>query len=272
MKWFKRLLLGVLTLLVLSLLSIYIGGEIVINRTYESTPKNLLTSSRPDVISEGERLARVYGCHEGCHGKDMEGQVFFEQPFLARIIAPNLTLAADRYSTSEFEAIVRQGIKPDGKSVLGMPSASFSFLTDNDLSSILAFIKSYPDSDNDSGESSFGLLARLGLLTGKYQPAAAQIAALGDSDSAKPASPADKGEYLAMTACSECHGMQLEGDFAPNLVIAKAYDLEAFTALMKEGQSIGGNEMELMSLVSQKRFAHLTDGEVAALHEFLQSR
>ena len=272
MKWIKHLLLGLLALLVLSLLTVYIGGEIIIKRTYEVTPQNLLTSSRPDVMFEGERLARVYGCHEGCHGKNMEGQVFFEQAFLARIIAPNLTQAVKQYSNAELEGIIRQGIKPGGKSVLGMPSASFSYLTDNDLSSILAFIRSYPESDHHAGKSSFGLLARLGLLTGKYQPAAAQIASLNKSGSARLSQPVDPGEYLAMTACSECHGLELEGDFAPNLAIAKAYDLDAFAALMRKGQSVGGNELELMSQVSQTRFVHLTDDEIESLHEFLHSR
>lgn len=272
MKWFKRLLLGILALLVLGVITIYVGGEIVINRTYEATARNLLTSSRPDVMIEGERLARIYGCHEGCHGRNMEGTVFFDEPFLARIIAPNLTRAVDQYSSSELEAIIRQGVKPSGKSVLGMPSGSFSFLTDNDLSSILAFIDSYPNSDNDAGASSIGFLARLGLLTGKYEPGAAQVRSLQDEYGPGASSSMERGEYLAMTACSECHGLQLEGGFGPNLVIAKAYDLEAFVALMKEGQSIGGNELELMSQISQRRFVHLTDREIESLHEYLQSR
>ncbi|NNE05311.1 MAG: hypothetical protein HKN15_06270 [Xanthomonadales bacterium] len=271
-KWLKRIGLGLLGLTVLVVTTIYIGGEIIINRTYEPEAQNLLTSSRPDVISEGERLAKIYGCSEGCHGKDMEGQVFFEQAFLAKIIAPNLTRAVEQYSTAELEAIVRQGIKPDGKSVLGMPSASFSYLTDNDLSSILAFISSSPKINHDPGESSFGLLARLGLLTGQYRPGAKEVESIQAGVNTSSSAGMGKGEYLAITACSECHGLQLEGDFGPNLAIAKAYDLEAFTALMRDGKSVGGNELDLMVLVSQKRFIHLTDHEIEALHGFLQSR
>lgn len=267
MKWFKRLLFLLLGLIGLGLATVYAGSAVILNRGYEPVERNLLTSSRPDVISGGERLAKVYGCHEGCHGKDMQGQVFFEQPFLARVIAPNLTTAVERYSVTELEAIIRQGIKPDGKSVMGMPSASFSYLSDSDLSAIVSFIRSYPQSDHDAGESSFGPLARFGILTGEFQPAAAELREMVHKE-LEPGS----GEYLAMNACSECHGMDLEGGFAPNLAIAKAYDLDAFTGLMREGKSVGGNELGLMAVVSRNRFAHFTETEIEALHAYLHSR
>ncbi len=43
-----------------------------------------------------------------------------------------------------------------------------------------------------------------------------------------------RGEYLAMTACNECHGLDLRGDFgAPDLAIVTSYSDEAFRTLMK---------------------------------------
>lgn len=270
MKWVKRFTLGLLVLVVLSLVTIYVGGGLVINRVYEPVARNILTSSRPDVLSEGERLSRALGCLDGCHGKNMEGRVFFEEAFLARIVAPNLTVAAEQYSTTELEAIIRQGIKPNGKSVLAMPSDSLSRMTDHDLSAIISFIKLYPKQDNDPGDSSFSILARLGLIMGEYVPAAAgDISQPWDS---KGDSLLEQGEYLAYLGCSECHGMDLAGDFGPDLVIAKAYDLDAFTALMKDGQSVGGNDLGLMSEVAVKRFSHFQDEEILALQAFLHSR
>jgi len=44
----------------------------------------------------GERLSRIHGC-SGCHGRQLEGQVFADIPHVARLIAPNLTMARDQY-------------------------------------------------------------------------------------------------------------------------------------------------------------------------------
>lgn len=272
MKWVKRLGLGMLALATLALVTIYAGGEWVLNRHYEPVPNNVLLSSRPDVLAKGERLSRLYGCHEACHGKDMEGAVFFDEPWLARLVAPNLTRAAEQYTPVELEAIVRQGILPNGRSVTAMPSASFSYLTDSDLAAILSFIRAYPKNDQDLGPSSYRLMARFGLLAGWFSPAAQTLhEQSGDTQPADKSS-MGRGEYLAMTACSECHGMDLNGDFGPDLAVVKAYSPEDFATLMTTGLGIGERELGVMTEVSRGRFVHLTAEETADLFGFLQSR
>ena len=86
-----------------------------------------------------------------------------------------------------------------------------------------------------------------------------------------------KGEYLAMTMCTECHGANLkgvdEGGFiTPNLTIAAAYKFEDFAHLMKTGEASGGREVCLMTEVAESRFSYLFDEEVTALYAFLVAR
>ena len=86
--------------------------------------------------------------------------------------------------------------------------------------------------------------------------------------------PLKLGEYLAINACSECHGKDFEGNegFAPDLQIAKAYSEADFKKLMSTGVGIGERDLGLMSAVAEIRFKKMTDAEMEALHQFLLSR
>lgn len=273
MKWVKRVLLSLLLFLLLAVIGVYAWSGVIIHKKYEAVERNILPSSRPEVIEKGKRLAQVYGCYYGCHGDDMQGEVFFEGLVIGRIISPNLTSAVDKFTRSELEAIIRQGIRPDGTSVMAMPSASFATMTDSDLSAILAFIASYPKQDQDLGYSTFGLMPRAMLVIGEFTPAAAEV-------KGQPAQPGElqtpeaQGEYLAVNACSECHGMEFEGQegFTPPLDIAKGYSLEDFSKLMATGIGLGDRELGLMTVVAENRFKKMNEEEVEALHQFLVSR
>jgi mono/diheme cytochrome c family protein len=154
-----------------------------------------------------------------------------------------------------------------------MPSDSFSIMTDEDLSDILSFIKSYPTHQNDAGNSSYGPLARLGLVMGEYWVAAEKTQAEPWQEGFR-SDPLKLGEYLAITACTECHGLELQGmeGFTPPLTIAKAYSLEDFRKLTSTGVGLGGRDLGLMSQMAEFRLKHLKDDEVVALHTYLQSR
>ncbi len=272
MKWIKRILLTLVLVLLLATGVIYAWSSMIIKREYTAETRNILPSSRPEVIARGKRLAQVFGCFYGCHGEDMEGEVFFEGWAVGRIISPNLTRAVDELSWSELEAIIRQGVRPDGKSVFGMPSASFATMSDRDLSAILSFIDSYPKQEMDLGRSKYGLLPRYLLISGELKPEAAiekgeplQSDALED--------PKILGEYLAMNACSECHGMDLQGQdgFTPAMVVARGYSAEDFKKLMSTGLGLGDRDLGLMSVVAKSRFKKMTEAEMEALHQFLQT-
>jgi cytochrome c553 len=272
MKWIKRILLSLLTLLLLSVAVIYAWSSVIINRGYSVEPRNVLLSSRPEILARGERLAQVFGCHYGCHGEDMEGEVFFEGWAVGKIISPNLTRAMEEYSRPELEAIIRQGVRPDGKSVLGMPSSSFATMTDPDLSAILSFIDNYPPQDLDLGRSSYGLLPRLFLILGEYEPEAA-IEKLRPLSSDALQDPLVEGEYLAMNACTECHGKDMQGnkDFTPSLAVAKSYSPEDFRVLLSTGVGSGDRDLGLMSVVARYRFSKMSKQEMDSLHLFLNT-
>jgi mono/diheme cytochrome c family protein len=268
-------MLGLLGLTLVALGATYAWSQLILSKTYEPAPRAIAWTEDPSELARGERLTQVFGCFHGCHGADMEGKVFLEDAFFGRFIAPNLTQAVRRYTPEQFEAIVRQGIRPNGHGVLGMPSAGFSIMTDRDLGAIYSFISAFPEQPaQDLGRTSVYPFARLFLALGEFKLPPEEI---DDHpwDEGRLSDPLAHGAYLVSNACSECHGLDGEGSegFAPPLVIAKAYDREAFRRLMATGVGIDENrDLGLMSLVAQNRFAYLNDDEVDALYAYLQSR
>ena len=275
LRWLRIGLLSVVLLLVLVGAIVYLLSERVLRRTYTEPRVDIAVPSDPVSINEGHRLAMIRGCAGGCHGKEIEGEVFVDKLLLARLIAPNLTAAVRRYANADLVRIIRRGVRPDGSSVIGMPSEMFSGLTDVDLGKILAYLRSVPPHSGLAPERRLGPIARLGLLAGKFRPAAELVRRAGllsgswpqDADSTAP------GAYLARTSCTECHGLDLRGgDRSPDLRIAAGYSFEAFTELLRRGNALGNRELPLMSQVARRRFRHFTDQELRGLYTYLIAR
>jgi cytochrome c553 len=222
-------------------------------------------------IVEGRRLAAIHGCI-GCHGKQVEGRVLFDEPFVGRLNSPNLTSAARRYSDAELAVAIRNGPRPGGRTMFVMPSDTYLSLTDEDLGQIIAYLKSLPLLQGPDASAELGPLGRIGLVTGQLSTAATLIAQRVD-----PPKVSDEvaafGRYLAVTVCGHCHGASLRGtsnpEFtSPSLQIVAAYSPAAFAELLRTGVALGGRELGLMSPISRAYFSQLTDAEVAALYKY----
>jgi len=276
MKWFKRILLGAAGLVLLAIAAFYASSEYLIRQHYTAEPRVLSLADMEAVPGEGERLARVFGCYRGCHGRHMQGNVAFEDPSFLRAVAPSLKDAVDNYDTRQLEALVRQGVRPDGRSVWAMPSGSFASMTDRHLAEILGFIRDYPEQERAAELPDFKIYAggRLAVLTGLMEAQAAIAARFDPLDDNALSDPMVQGRYFALNACSECHNTTLDGfeGFTPSLAVARGYDREQFRRLMSEGIGVGDRELGLMSEVAKMRFSQFKPAEVDVLYDYLQSR
>jgi mono/diheme cytochrome c family protein len=207
----------------------------------------------------------------------LEGKVFVDRWFIGRIVAPNLTKAQREYSDAELDGIIRYGIRPNGKSVIAMPSGTFAVLTDQDLSAIVSYLRSLPVRDGPARGVRLGPLARVLLATGRISPAAEEAERASQLTKSYPA-PSDSnwtGAYLARTTCTQCHGLDLRGrpdGRPPDLKIAGLYPLDAFTHLMRTGKAPGEREIGLMSRVARDHLSNFTDAEIVSLHRYLVAR
>ena len=275
LRWIGIAFGSVVVLAIVAYAVVHVLSEQVLRRKYPVPPVTVAIPSDPASIKEGQRLATVRGCAPGCHGKNGEGTVMFDQPMIARIVAPNLTAAARKYSDKELAAIIRHGVRPDGRSMLVMPSQTYAALTEQDLGRIIAFVKSLPQVPGLEPSISPGPIGRLGLAMGKFKMVAQHIA----ETVAPPAATGEtamRGRYLAQTICSECHGTSLRGDSNPSftspaLHMTKAYSAEAFSRLMRTGIAIGDRTLGVMTTQSKNNLSHLTDAEIAALYNYLHS-
>jgi mono/diheme cytochrome c family protein len=274
LRWLRNGLLGFAGLFLFAAVVVYIVSERVARRIYDAPGTPVSVPGDSGSIREGERLAGIRGCR-GCHGAQLAGDVFVDDPLLARVVSPNLTIAAREYTDAELERIIRHGIRPDGRSVVVMPSGMFSVLDDADLGRIIAYVRSVPPVPGNPREVRLGPLARLMFALGKFEPAAVEVRRAAALSASFPSGndPMAQGAYLARTACTECHGFDLRGgDKPPDLRIAAGYSREEFIHLMRTGKALGDRELTLMSKVARGRFSHFTDSEIGALHDYLLAR
>jgi mono/diheme cytochrome c family protein len=275
LKWLGRGSLALVLLLVVALGVVYAVSERTLRRTFDVPVTEFAIPDDSASIAEGGRLARILGCYNGCHGSEAQGELFMDDFLFGTIKSPDLTRLVATLSPGELARVIRQGVRANGESVLVMPAASFYHLADEDLGSILAFLKSLPTSDGPETSVRLGPLGRTFLALGQFSPAVEDIDAEAPRlDAGDGSDPVQLGKYLAMTACTECHGPDLQGIDGPafktpSLAIAQAYTIDHFQTLMAMGVPIEGRALDLMALMSRKRFSHFTETEVEAIHAFL---
>jgi cytochrome c553 len=276
LRWIGATLAALAGLAIVAYATLYLLSERVLRRTYEKPPTVALSIPRdPTSIDEGRRLATIRGCFGGCHGRQAEGAVMFDKPMIARIVAPNLTAAVRKFSDAELSVIIRNGVRPDGRSMLVMPSEVFVGLTDEDLARIIAFLKSLPVVAGPGPSISPGPIGRLGLVAGKFKTVSQLIAETVPPPDATNEE-AKHGRYLARTICAECHGTALRGDSnpdftSPDLRMVSAYSPDAFTKLLRTGIAIGERDVGVMSTQARNNLSRLTDAEIAALYSYLHA-
>ncbi len=277
LRWVGIALGGVAVLVTLATVVVYALSAPILNKTYDVPLVQIAVPTGPAAVAEGQRLTTIRGC-TGCHGPQLEGTAFFDDPLLGRIPAPNLTQVVAGYSDAELERLLRHGVRKNGKGVVIMPSSMLARLSDADLGAMIAYLRTVPRVDHELPVRVIGPMGRLGLVMGKFH----QEPDLIDQAAPHPgvAPTADRlayGKYLALTSCTECHGSDLKGappdggPSGPNLAVVSAYSDSAFRAFFRTGNALGNRRLTFMSEIAQDRFSHFTDNEVGSLLAFLKT-
>lgn len=251
--------------------ALYGLSEWKLRRQYEVPLESFRAGATRDII-EGERMARIVGCWDGCHGSKGQGG-HEEIKGIVRHTAPTLSQVLPLYSDDELVRLIRYGAKRDGRSAIGMISYTFWALGDEDLANIISHLRRQPVLPPVERKLEFSWRGRLALVTGEWKVSVEQV------DRSRPRWGAfrqttafERGRYIASVTCSECHGLDYNGNAlerAPSLAILAAYSLENFTLLMRSAKPIGGRRLdEAMDWVADAPF---TDYEVAGLYEFLRT-
>lgn len=245
-----------------------------------AAPGTIVQALKGDPI-EGLRVAKRAGC-TGCHMDNGRGGGFdIKSPQGDRVVAPNLTQRRARYDDAALAALLHEGRTHDGHRAFGMPIFMFQHLSDQEVRDITAWLRALPAVENPGlPETTLSVATAQQLKDGTHPYNDDDKPDPGNRPPAvRPTEPLALGRHLALTSCSECHGRDLNGwgpeDPTPSLlVVNKAYTPENFARLMRTGMAANGKDTAsgFMSATARDRFAILTDAEIAALKQYLDSR
>jgi mono/diheme cytochrome c family protein len=277
-RWAVRAVLALVVLSLAAAAFVWLSAGRVVARTWPRGPETVRAATSPDRVAEGARLARVLGCVH-CHGEGLRGTRFFDEPNVARLYAPNLTLSAGSASDERLAQAIRQGVLLDGRGAFAMPSDMFATLTDDELGSLLGYLRSLPAGGERTPPLSVGLLGRIGIVTRQFEPAPEIVARARRAEPFDAGKAYATGRHIARIACSECHGADLGGapprgdvNATPDLSLATGYPLETFRSFLRTGVAIGERQLPLMSETARARFSRLTDAEIDELYAYLKAR
>jgi mono/diheme cytochrome c family protein len=286
-KWIAIVLGVLLALVVVAVGALYLSGSSRLNKTYELEPEAVSIPNDATAIGRGAYL--YASTCAGCHGDNLGGTAFFDDPALGYIPASNLTSGAGgvgaRYGDRDWVLALRHGVGFDGRALMVMPSKAFWHLSDEDLGAIIAYVKAASPVDNELGEKSMKPIGKILIAAGVMGDVLA--AEVIDHNAPRPAAPqpgltAAYGEYLVNTNdCRACHGAELNGGqppepgapLSPNLTPGgdlANWSEEQFIQAIRSGITPDGRELD-PHFMPWKEYARKTDEDLKAMFLYLQS-
>ncbi len=285
-KWIGIALGSLIGLVLIAVLVLYLMGNARFNKVYAVEPTNLTLPTDAAGITYGKH--RVETLCQGCHGPDLSGEEnWFNAPPIGHIDSANLTsgeggLGAD-FTTEDYVRAIRHGIDQEGKPIFMVAVPSTAHLSDGDLASIIAYIKTVPPVDHKVRKKYFTPLARILLAIGMLGKLPAEVVSHDTHVTAPERGvSAEYGEYIVNTNdCRACHGQKLNGNkspdptqtwISPNLTPGGElgfWSEEEFINALQMGVTPGGHQ--LSENMPWKVYRNFYDDELKAIWLYLQS-
>lgn len=238
-------------------------------------------------LERGRYLYASRGCLD-CHGANGAGRLFLDDGNGLRIAGPNITTGPGGvvagYRPEDWVLSIRHGVNPQGRPLMIMPSEDYNRLTDDDLASLIAYLRALPPTAGEGAVVELPLPVRALYGLGYIKDAAARI-----DHTLPPSAPVPEGvtvahgEYLA-SMCQGCHGAGLAGGRVPgsppdwppaaNLTpgegtaLALYPNADSLIAMFRSGRRPDGSAVKVMPFES---LSEMSDTDLRALHLYLKS-
>lgn len=287
-KWISIVLGSLIGLIIVTGLILFLMGNARLNKVYSFEPSNLTIPTDEVSIANGKH--RVESLCAGCHGPDLSGvEGWFNAPPIGMIDSANLTSgeggAGQEFTSDEdWVRAIRHGIDPQGKPLFMPAVSSTAYLSDEDLASIIAYVKSVPPVDHKVKERYFTPMARILVAVGVLGKLPAEEVSHDIHVSAPERGVnAEYGEYLVNTHdCRVCHGPDLNGGPFPDPTITKIspnltpggelgfWTEEDFINTIRTGKTPSGHELDPY-FMPWNYINLFYDDELKAVYMYLQS-
>jgi mono/diheme cytochrome c family protein len=250
------------------------SGKLNTDYTYLSVGYGSVPDTGASIL-QGQHVATTRGCQD-CHGQDYGGKIL-QDNLQGRIVAPNLTAgngsAVTGYFIEDWVKAIKHGIGRNNKALLIMPSADYNSLSDDDLLSMIAFLKHLPPVDKVLPKKRLTPLTYVGIALGKFPPIAATVIdhSAASVGAVRPDTTVAYGQYIA-AACIGCHGAAFKGAAGPNLTSTGDlghWAYEDFNTAITHGRLPTGKALQ--DAMPWKAFASMNETELKALFKYLKS-
>jgi len=289
-KWPGVILAGLLTLILALVFVVALIGTVRLYVPASNPVANVKVAGTPEQVARGAKFATFCaGCHSTAGKPPLDGskEDFIsgpDTPPVGSLYPPNLTPAGEikDWSDGEIVRAIREGVHKSGRPLIIMPSENFHNLSDADVQSIVAYLRSQPATPNkpqtDAPSNNLNLLGALFIGAGLFPtsiqpPITAPIVAPPEGVTA------DYGKYLvANVGCRECHGPDLAGGVAsglgppagPNLTALVPKWSEAdFVKTIRTGVDPTGHALNPDEMPWKEISSFATDNDLKAIYAYL---
>jgi mono/diheme cytochrome c family protein len=244
--------------------------------------RELTVERTPERIARGEHIANTWcvGCHSMkgelplSGGKNLSDEAGIP---LGDLYTINLTPAGPLASWTDGEIFraIRDGADNRGRRLPVMSAQRVRNLSDDDIQSVIAYIRSQQPVVHETPVPNPSYLAVV-LAGAGMLPRLPGIAP--DTIVAPPRGPTlEYGKYtVTWMGCDECHGPNLTGGGGgvlpkgPSLRSVKGWSREGFIAAMRTGKTPFGRQLDSLQM-PWKMVGRMTDDELTAMHLYLTS-
>ena len=286
-KVFKWISVVLVLLLIVAAILFFLGNA-RFKKVYDFPPSNLTIPTDEASIAYGKH--RVEALCGGCHGKDLSGiENWFEAGPLGRIDSANLTsgeggFGREATSDEDYVLAIRHGVDPEGHALFMPAVVSTAHLSNQDLASIIAYLKTVPPVDHTTNGQNLSPLAKILGQLGVLDPLPVEVVSHETHVTAPERGVSvEYGEYMVNTNdCRICHGQNLNGGPFPDPTLTKIspnltpggelgfWTEDQFIATIRTGVTPSGHELD-NEFMSWKDYRNFYDDELKAIWLYLQS-
>ncbi|SFB18268.1 Cytochrome c [Collimonas sp. OK607] len=290
-RWLKRSAIALVVLVALAAAALFAGDQLARHKMQRKVEVALKTAVpfRDDAaaVERGRYLFASRGCVE-CHGAKGNGHMFLDDGKGMRIAGPNISPGAGSvvagFTPEDWDRAIRHGVGPKNRVLLVMPSEDYNRLTDDDLASLVGYIRHLEPAAGGGAVIDLPLPVRAFYGFGLMHDAASKIDhSLPSAQPVLADVSVTHGAYVA-NMCLGCHGVKLNGGKIPggppdwpaaaNLTpgegtaMVRYADADAFARLFKTGNRPDGTPVKVMPFGS---LSQMNDIDVRALFLYLKS-